>query len=68
MKVINEDGSTSSINKGMEDSYFGQCLKSLEDMEKDKGKRFLSHDSNAINDPKIIKLTDDHGLLGYGIY
>ncbi len=34
----------------------------------DKDAYYFSHDSNAQNDPKIIKLLYSHGWEGYGIY
>lgn len=33
-----------------------------------KEQPFFKHDSNAINDPKIIALTNDFGLEGYGAF
>lgn len=29
---------------------------------------YFSHDANAFNDPKIVKLRQSHGLEGYGVY
>lgn len=29
---------------------------------------YFPHDSNARNDPKVLKLRKDHGITGYGIY
>jgi hypothetical protein len=35
---------------------------------KDKGQVYFSHDSNAKQDPKILKLRVKHGWEGYGLY